>query len=104
MEWIMLLIAGILEVTWAVAMKMSDGFTKMVPAVITAAAYVASAVFLAIAMKRLPLGTSYAIWTGIGIAGTTLLGMMMFKETITPAQGICIAMIVTGILGLRVLS
>lgn len=85
MEWIYLLIAGILEVTWAVFMKMSDGFTRMIPSIITAVGYIASAVFLAFALKKLPLGTAYAMWTGFGILGTTILGALLFKESISLA-------------------
>ena len=79
MEWLMLFIAGVFEVTWAVAMKMSEGFTRMIPSIVTAAGYIASAVFLAIALRKLPLGTAYAMWTGFGIIGTTILGIAMFN-------------------------
>ena len=104
MEWIMLLIAGVLEVTWAVFMKMSEGFTKMLPSIVTAVGYILSAVFLALALKKLPLGTAYAMWTGFGILGTTLLGVMLFKETISPAQAGCVILIAAGIVGLRILA
>ena len=93
MEWLMLFIAGVFEVTWAVAMKMSEGFTRMIPSIVTAAGYIASAVFLAIALRKLPLGTAYAMWTGFGIIGTTILGIAMFKETISIAQAGCIILI-----------
>lgn len=101
MEWIMLLLAGMLEVAWAVAMKMSDGFTKLLPSVITGIGYIASAVFLALALKKLPLGAAYAMWTGFGIVGTTLLGIALFKEAISPAQVGCVLLIVIGIAGLK---
>ena len=104
MEWIMLLIAGVLEVTWAVFMKMSEGFTKMIPSIVTAVGYILSVVFLALALKRLPLGTAYAMWTGFGILGTTLLGVMLFRETISPAQAGCVILIAAGIVGLRILA
>ena len=104
MEWIYLLIAGILEVTWAVFMKMSDGFTRKIPSIITAVGYIASAVFLAFALKKLPLGTAYAMWTGFGILGTTILGALLFKESISLAQAGCIIMIAAGIAGLRLLA
>jgi quaternary ammonium compound-resistance protein SugE len=104
MEWIMLLIAGVLEVTWAVFMKMSEGFTKMLPSIVTAVGYILSAVFLALALKKLPLGTAYAMWTGFGILGTTLLGVMLFRETISPAQAGCVILIAAGIVGLRILA
>ena len=104
MEWIMLLIAAVLEVTWAVFMKMSDGFTRMLPSVITAVGYIASAVFLALAMRKLPLGTAYAMWTGFGIMGTTILGVLLFKETMSLAQAGCVLMIAGGIIGLKLLA
>jgi quaternary ammonium compound-resistance protein SugE len=104
MEWIMLLIAAVLEVTWAVFMKMSEGFTRMLPSVITAAGYIASAVFLALAMRKLPLGTAYAMWTGFGIMGTTILGVLLFKETMSLAQAGCVLMIAGGIIGLKLLA
>lgn len=104
MEWIMLLIAGILEVTWAVAMKMSEGFSRLWPSIVTAIGYIASAVFLALALRKLPLGTAYAMWTGFGILGTTILGTMLFKETISLPQAGCIIMIVIGIVGLKLLA
>ena len=104
MKWIYLLIAGILEITWAVAMKMSDGFTVLVPSIITVGGYIASAVFLAIALKHLPLGTAYAMWTGMGIAGTTLLGIVIFHERLSIPKIICVIMIVVGIVGLKLLA
>ena len=104
MEWIMLLIAAVLEVTWAVFMKMSEGFTRMLPSVITAVGYIASAVFLALAMRKLPLGTAYAMWTGFGIMGTTILGVLLFKESMSLAQAGCVLMIEGGIIGLKLLA
>lgn len=104
MQWIYLLAAGILEVTWAVFMKMSEGFTKPGPSIITAVGYIASAVFLALALKKLPLGTAYAMWTGFGILGTTILGVLLFKESISLPQAGCIIMIAAGIAGLKLLA
>ena len=104
MEWIMLLIAGALEVCWAVTMKYSEGFTKVVPSVITAVGYVLSAVFLSFALKKLPLSTAYAMWTGFGIIGTSVLGVLLFQEKLTLPQVVCIVMIAVGIVGLRLLS
>ena len=104
MEWLYLLIAGILEVTWAVFMKMSGGFSKIMPGIITGISYIASAVFLAMALRKLPLGTAYAMWTGFGILGTTILGTMLFKETATLPQAGCIIMIAAGIMGLKLLA
>jgi quaternary ammonium compound-resistance protein SugE len=82
MEWIMLLLAGLLEISWAVAMKYSEGFTVLLPSAVTAVGYVLSAVFLALALKKLPLGTAYAMWTGMGIVGTTLLGMLLIASLV----------------------
>ncbi len=104
MEWIYLLLAGALEVTWAVAMKAAEGFTKPLPSVITAVGYLASALFLALALKKLPLGTAYAMWTGFGILGTTLLGVWLFHESISLPQGLCVALIAAGIVGLKLLG
>ena len=104
MEWMMLILAGVLEVTWACAMKYSEGFTVVLPSVITAVGYIASAVFLSMALKKLPLGTAYAMWTGFGIVGTSILGILLFHEKLTLPQGVCVIMIVVGIVGLRLLS
>ena len=104
MRWIYLLIAGALEITWAVAMKMSNGFTVLTPLIITGVGYIASAVFLAIALKQLPLGTAYAMWTGMGIVGTTLLGVFLFHEKLSVPQVICVILIVVGIAGLKILA
>ena len=104
MRWILLLIAGALEVFWAVEMKSSRGFTVLWPTIWTIAGYLASALMLSLALRHLPLGTAYAIWTGIGIVGTSLLGVFLFKETISLPQAICILLIVVGIVGLRILE
>jgi quaternary ammonium compound-resistance protein SugE len=92
------------EITWAVALKYAEGFSKLIPSIVTVLGYVASLILLSIAMKRLPLGTSYAVWTGIGIVGTTVLGIFLFNEKISPLQAVCIAMIVLGIIGLKMLT
>jgi quaternary ammonium compound-resistance protein SugE len=104
MSWIILILAGAAEITWAVALKYADGFTRIIPSVITLIGYIASLILLSMAMKRLPLGTSYAVWTGIGIVGTTVLGIFMFHEKMSLLQFICVAMIVMGIIGLNLLS
>ena len=104
MRWIYLLIAGALEITWAVAMKMSNGFSVLMPSIIAGGGYIASAVFLAIALKQLPLGTAYAMWTGMGIVGTTLLGVFLFHEKLSVPQVICVILIVVGIAGLKILA
>ena len=104
MKWIYLLIAGLLEITWAITMKMSNGFSVLVPSIITVIGYIASALFLSIALKGLPLGTAYAIWTGMGIVGTTVLGVLLFHEKLSLPQVICVILIVVGIVGLKLLS
>lgn len=104
MEWVFLLLAGASEATWATAMKASEGFSKTGPTAITIIGLVLSMIFLALALKNLPLGTAYAIWTGIGIVGTSILSVFLFNEAISPAQVICIILIATGIVGLRLLA
>lgn len=104
MSWIMLLLAGIFEVTWAIAMKYSDGFTVLIPSIITVVGYILSAIFLAFALKQLPLGTAYAMWTGFGIVGTSVLGIFLFQEKLSLPQIICVLMIIVGIIGLKLLA
>lgn len=104
MKWVYLILAGVLEITWAVAMKMSEGFTILIPSIITGVGYIASAVFLSLALKQLPLGTAYAIWTGMGIIGTAVLGVFLFHEKLSTPQVICVILIVIGIVGLKLLS
>jgi quaternary ammonium compound-resistance protein SugE len=104
MHWIYLFLAGVLEIVWAVGLKYTDGFTKPVPSVITAAAIVASMVFLALALRAIPVGTGYAIWTGIGAVGTAILGIVLFAEPATAARLGCIGLIVAGIVGLKVVT
>lgn len=104
MQWILLILAGVFEVTWACAMKYSDGFTVLVPSIITVVGYIASAVFLALALKQLPLGTAYAMWTGFGIVGTSVLGIFLFHEKLSVPQMICVVLIVVGIVGLKLLA
>jgi quaternary ammonium compound-resistance protein SugE len=104
MSWIILFLAGVAEITWAVALKYADGFTRVIPSVITVLGYITSLILLAISMKHLPLGTSYAVWTGIGIIGTTVLGVFLFQEKLSLLQTICVAMIAIGIIGLKLLS
>jgi quaternary ammonium compound-resistance protein SugE len=101
MAWIILFLAGILEIGWAIGLKYTEGFTKLVPTVLTAGSMVASVVLLGIAMRTLPLGTAYAIWTGIGTVGTVILGIVLFAEPATAVRLGCIALIVTGIVGLK---
>ena len=102
MEWMMLILAGVFEVTWACAMKYSEGFTVLMPSIITVVGYIASAVFLAVALKHLPLGTAYAMWTGFGIVGTSVLGVFLFQEKMSLTQAGFVLLIVVGIIGLKV--
>lgn len=104
MEWIYLLLAAVLEVSWAVAMKYAEGFTRPLPSLITAVGYLASALFLSLALKKLPLGTAYAMWTGFGIVGTSVLGVLLFRETLNAAQVVCVLLICGGIAGLKLLG
>ena len=104
MKWVTLALAAVFEISWAIAMKYSEGFSVLVPSIITAAGYIASAVFLSMALKELPLGTAYAMWTGAGIVGTTLLGTILFRERLTLPQCICVILIVAGIVGLKLLG
>ena len=101
MKWLMLILAGIFEVVWAIAMKYSNGFSILIPSVITAVTYVLSAVFLALALKNLPLGMAYVMWVGFGIIGTTILGIMLFQEKLTLLQIFSIILIIIGIIGLK---
>ena len=102
MAWIYLLIAGILEVVWAIGMKYSEGWTKLYPSIFTIISMVIGFYFLSLAVKTLPLGTAYAVWTGIGTVGTVVFGLIFFKETIDLIKAICILFIVVGIVGLKV--
>lgn len=104
MAWIILFAAGLLEVGWAIGLKQTDGFTRPIPTVLTVAAMVASVVLLGLALRTLPLGTAYAVWTGIGTVGTVLVGMALFGEPADALRLGCIALIVAGIAGLKVLS
>jgi quaternary ammonium compound-resistance protein SugE len=101
--WTLLLVAGLLEVVWSSSMKASDGFTKHIYTGITLGAAWLSFWLLGLAMKSLPLGTAYAVWTGIGAVGAAILGMVFFKEPATFARFACIVAIVGGILGLKLL-
>jgi quaternary ammonium compound-resistance protein SugE len=104
MAWIYLGVAGILEVIWAYSMKLSDGFTRLTPSIVTLVAMIASFGLLAVAMRALPLGTAYAIWTGIGAVGGFVLGIVMLGEQASAARLISAALIVLGIIGLKLSS
>jgi quaternary ammonium compound-resistance protein SugE len=102
MDWLLLAVAGLLEVAWAIGLKYTDGFTRLGPSAGTLAAMVASVVLLAIAMRTIPVGTAYAVWTGIGAVGTVVLGIALFGEPASVARLACIALVVAGIVGLKV--
>jgi quaternary ammonium compound-resistance protein SugE len=99
--WIILLLAGLLEIGWAIGLKYTDGFTRLVPTVLTATSMVASVVLLGIAVRTLPLGTAYAVWTGVGMVGTVILGIVLFAEPATAIRLGCISLIIAGIAGLK---
>ena len=103
MAWIILFLAGVFEIAWAVGMKYTEHFTRPWPTVGTVIAMIASVLLLEYAARSLPLGTAYALWTGIGAVGTVLLGMMLFGEPTSPARIVCLALIIVGIIGLRLL-
>ncbi|MBR1730236.1 MAG: multidrug efflux SMR transporter [Selenomonadaceae bacterium] len=100
-SWIYLFLAGLFEISWAISLKFTEGFSKIFPSVLTVIGMIASFAFLSIALKKLPLSIAYAIWTGIGIAGTSVLGVIIFNETISITKIFFIGLIVVGILGLR---
>jgi quaternary ammonium compound-resistance protein SugE len=104
LAWGALLIAGLFEVGWAIGLKYTDGWTRPWPGVATIAAMVASFYFLSLALKVLPIGTAYAVWTGVGAVGTALLGMILLDEPATAARLACILLIVAGILGLKLFA
>ena len=104
MKWLMLLLAGIFEIVWAVAMKYSNGFTILMPTIITVITYILSAVFLALALRHLPLGMAYVMWVAFGIIGTTILGVLLFSEKLTVLQIISIILIITGVIGLKLFA
>ncbi|MDF2799376.1 MAG: sugE [Devosia sp.] len=104
MAWFYLFIAGLFEVAWAIGLKYSEGFTRIVPTTLTVAAMIASVVLLGLALRDLPVGTGYAIWTGIGTVGTVILGMVLFGDPATAARLGCIGLIIAGIAGLKLLT
>lgn len=101
MAWIILFIAGLFEMGWAVGLKYSEGLTRLWPSLWTAASMAVSLYLLAVALRTLPLGTAYAVWTGIGAAGTAILGMILFDEPRDVVRLLCIALILAGIVGLK---
>jgi len=101
MGWTLLVIAGLFEIVWAVGLKFTDGFTKLWPSVITISAILVSLGCLSYALKTIPMGNAYAIWTGIGVVGVAIVGIICFDEIADPRRIACIGLIVVGILGLR---
>src|SRR5918997_822578 len=101
MAWIYLFIAGLLEIGWAIGLKYTDGFSRLVPSLLTASSMVLSVALLGLALKTLPVGTAYAIWTGIGAFGTAMLGIALFGEPATALRLACLGLIVAGIVGLK---
>lgn len=104
MKWLMLLIAGILEITWAVAMKYSHGFSLLFPSAVTIITYILSAIFLSLALKQLPLSLAYILWVGFGIIGTSIMGIFLFNEKLTFLQVISILLVLIGIIGLKIFA
>ena len=104
MSWVHLAIAGLFEVIWAVLLKSTEGFSRPLESVVTIGAMAASFYFLSLALRDLPIGTAYAVWTGIGAVGTAALGIVLFNDPATAARLVCIGLIVAGILGLKMAS
>jgi quaternary ammonium compound-resistance protein SugE len=104
MAWVYLVIAGIFEIVWATGLKYTEGFTRFWPSLGTAAAMAVSVWLLAVALKTIPVGTGYAVWTGIGAAGTALMGILLFGESREILRILCILLIVAGIVGLKLSS
>ncbi|UUY08059.1 quaternary ammonium compound efflux SMR transporter SugE [Pseudomonas sp. J452] len=101
MSWLILLLAGLFEVGWAVGLKYTDGFTRPLPTLLTVGAMIASLALLGLAMKELPLGTAYAIWTGVGAVGTVIAGVILFGESMALLRLLSVGLIVAGLLGLK---
>ena len=104
MAWFILFVAGLLEIGWAVGLKYTEGFTRLWPTVATALALAGSMALLGVAIRTLPLGTAYAVWTGIGTVGTAVLGIVLFREPVTVVRIVCIVLILAGIAGLKITS
>jgi quaternary ammonium compound-resistance protein SugE len=104
MPWVYLTIAGLFEVGWAIGLKYSDGFSKPLPSLLTVVAMAISLWLLAFAMKTIPVGTAYAVWTGIGAVGVALLGMLLFGESREFLRVLCLLLIIAGIVGLKLVS
>jgi quaternary ammonium compound-resistance protein SugE len=101
MPWVLLIIAGLLEVCWAIGLKYTEGFTRPLPSVLTILAIIASMVLLSLAARSLPIGTAYAVWVGIGALGAAILGIVLFREPVTAARVFFLALLLTSIIGLK---
>lgn len=101
MSWFLLLLAGLFEVAWALGLKYSDGFSRPLPTALTLAALITSLTLLGMAMKHLPLGTAYALWSGIGAVGTVVAGIWLFGESVSPVRLLSVLLILTGLVGLK---
>ena len=104
MAWIILAVAGVLEIGWAIGLKYTEGFTRLGPTIATVSAMVVSLALLGLAIRTLPVGTAYAVWTGIGTVGTVLLGILLFGESTEPLRLFFIALVVSGIIGLKLVA
>ena len=104
MSWVYLFVAGLFEIGWAIGLKYTNGFTRLVPTLLTAISMATSLGLLGLALKTLPVGTAYAVWTGIGAVGTAILGIYLLGEPATVGRLVCIGLIVSGIVGLKVVS
>ena len=104
MAWVLLGIAGILEIAFAFSMKSSEGFTRLVPGLLTVATGLSSVVLLSLSLRTLPVGTGYAVWTGIGAAGTAILGIAVLGDSAAPMRVLCIVLILLGVIGLKLVS
>ncbi|MGH6770793.1 MAG: quaternary ammonium compound efflux SMR transporter SugE [Xanthobacteraceae bacterium] len=104
MAWLYLLVAGLFEVAWAIGLKYTEGFSRLLPSLWTVGSMIVSLWFLALALKTLPVGTAYAVWTGIGAVGVAILGIVLFAEPATAARLGCIGLIVAGIVGLKLVT
>jgi len=104
MAWTMLVIAGLLEIVWATALKQSEGFTRLWPSVVGVSVSLVSFVVLALALNHLPLGTAYAVWVGTGAVGVAIVGIFYFGDAATPQRLLCIALVLGGVIGLRLLE
>ena len=104
MAWTILFAAGLLEVVWAIGLKYTEGFSRLLPSILTLASMAGSIILLGMALRTLPIGTAYAVWTGIGAVGTALLGIVLFGEPATALRLACIGLIVAGIVGLKLVT